>query len=171
MWPPVHGELLIASTHFENLRRVMTGTGIAGALQAEDYAALFGLDHRAVPPIDLEVLRAAGYADADLALRHLVRAARSAPRALRSDETLERVLEEGQEKLKEVSPPKTPKRWTGFAKLFTGGALASANIAGGIAAAAGGGPLAAGITLGSVLASCATGVGMIVEGVGSLRGK
>lgn len=64
-----------------------------------------------------------------------------------------------------------PKHWTGMGKLCTGIAIAGAKFAGGIAFAVGAGPLAAGITVGGVLASCASGIGAISEGVGALRGE
>jgi hypothetical protein len=63
------------------------------------------------------------------------------------------------------------KRWTGLGKIFTGISIAGVNIAGGIALGIGAGPLAAGVTVGGVLASCAGGIGAVCEGVGALQGE
>jgi hypothetical protein len=169
MWQVMEEEVRRASPHYENARRAMVDTGITVALQAEDHVILTGLHPSVIPAVDRGVLQTAGYANPQVALQHLVKSARATPRHLRAGETLEQILAEGYEQLRQ-QPPR-PKRWTGLAKLLTGGALAAIDIAGGVAATAGGGPLTSGVTLGGVLTSCGTGIGMIAEGVGVLRGE
>jgi hypothetical protein len=153
------------------LQDVVIETGIIDALEAENHAILRGLEYEAIPAADLSVLRLAGYSDPYLTIQYAARTARSLPQTLRTGETLEQILLDGFDNLRAGELGRRRKRWTGFAKLLTGSALAGVDIAGGVAAAAGGGPLAAGVTLGSVLTSCGAGIGMIFEGIGSLRGE
>jgi hypothetical protein len=182
MWPAIAGEMQGALPHYQNLKRAIIETGIAAALDAEDHVVMAHLRREVVPSLDLAVLRMAGEADPERALLGLIRAARSAPRTLLAVKTVAQLLEESEKYLlpqgaANMVPPVTgpaapkPKRWTGWGKLFTGMATAGANIAGGIALGVGGGPLAVGVTLGGVLASCAGGIGAISEGVGALRGE
>lgn len=183
MWPAMHGEMKSALPHYQNLKRAIIETGVAAALDAEDHVVMTELRREVVPALDLTILRMAGEADPERALLGLIRAARSAPRTILAAKTVEQLLEESERQLQQAlqpqppagaavpgAPPK-PKRWTGWGKLFTGIASAGANIAGGIALGAGGGPLAVGVTIGGVLASCASGIGAIAEGVGALRGE
>jgi hypothetical protein len=172
MWVPMQGALAAAASHYGNVHRAVVETGISAALEAQNHAAFTQLHVNSIPATDLEVLRVAGYRDPERALRQLVNAARSAPQTLGADETLESILEEGQQSLRPPTPgtqepPPRPKRWTGLAKLLTGAALTGIDIAGGV----GVGPLTAGATLPAVLASSAGGIGMIIEGVGALRGE
>jgi hypothetical protein len=177
LWPAVSGELLSAMPHYQNLKRAIIETGIAAALDANDHFVMAHLRREVVPSLDLAVLRIAGEQDPESALLGLIRAARSAPRTLLATNTVAQLLNESQS----YFPPKRPapapgpapkpKYWTGWGKLFTGVATAGLNIAGGVALGAGFGPLAAGVTIGSVLASCAVGIGSVSEGVGVLRGE
>lgn len=190
MWPAMHGEMKSALPHYQNPKRAIIETGVAGALDAEDHVVMTELRREVVPSLDLTILRMAGETDPERALHGLIRAARSAPRTILVTKTVAQLLEESEQQLQQAlqlqplagaaagppgaavpgAPPK-PKRWTGWGKLFTGIASAGANIAGGIALGAGGGPLAVGVTIGGVLASCASGIGAISEGVGALRGE
>jgi hypothetical protein len=190
MWPAMHGEMKSALPHYQNLKRAIIETGVAAALDAEDHVVMTELRREVVPALDLTILRMAGETDPERALQGLIRAARSAPRTILATKTVAQLLEESEQQLQQAlqpqpmagaaavppgaalpgAPPK-PKRWTGWGKLFTGIASAGANIAGGIALGAGGGPLAVGVTIGGVLASCASGMGAIAEGVGALRGE
>lgn len=135
MWVPMQGALAAAAPHYGNVHRAVVETGISAALEAQNHAAFTQLHVKAIPTIDLELLRVAGYRDPERALRHLVDAARSAPQSLGAHETLERILEEGQQSLTPwpsgiQKPPPRPKRWTGLAKLLTGAALTGIDIAG-----------------------------------------
>jgi hypothetical protein len=194
MWPALHGEMNSALPHYQNLKRAIIETGIAAALDAEDHVIMTELRREMVPALDLMVLRMAGETDPERALLGLIRAARSAPRTMLAAKTVAQLLEDSERQLQQAlqpqsaagtvtsggaaraampaaPPPPNPKRWTGWGKLFTGMATAGANIAGGIALGVGGGPLAVGVTVGGVLASCASGIGAISEGVGALRGE
>jgi hypothetical protein len=166
-----HGLKQTAPTHYENIKRAIVQTGIIDALEADNYIILRDLEYEAIPAVDLSILRVAGYQDPYTTMQHAARTARWMPQALRTGETLEQILSEGSDKLQAAVLGSRRKRWTGFAKLLTGSALAGVDIAGGVAAAAGTGPLAVGVTLGGVLTSCAAGVGMIFEGIGALRGE
>lgn len=173
MWPSMVREIKDSLPHYSNLRRAIVATGVAGALDAEDHVVLKHLRRDALPPLDLEVLRMTGESDPESALSGLIRAARSAPRTILAGQSVAQLLNESEAHLKKLVPaePIQPKRWTGWGKLFTGMATAGANIAGGIALGVAGGPLATGVTMGSVIASCAGGIGAICEGVGALRGE
>ena len=184
LWPAINGEMTSALPHYRNLKRAIVETGIAAALDAEDHVVMTHLRREAVPSLDLAVLRMAGESDPERALLGLIRAARSAGRTKLAMKTVTQLLEESERYLQPQAfgvpvpvpapgsglAPK-PKRWTGWGKIFTGMATAGANIAGGIALGIGGGPLAAGVTAGGVLASCAGGIGAIAEGVGALQGE
>lgn len=174
MWPSVSGELIAAHSHYQNLGRAIVKTGVAGALDAENHIVLSQLRREVIPSLDLEILRLAGETDPERALKHQLRVARAAPSSLLAGNTVAQVLTEGEKELKSIPNiplPPTPKRWTGWGKLFTGMAVAGANIAGGIALGFIGGPLAVGVTLGGVIASCGVGIGGVCEGVGALRGE
>jgi hypothetical protein len=188
MWPAMQSQMKSALPHYQNLKRVIIESGVAAALDAENHVVMIELRREVVPAVDLTILRMAGEADAERALLGLIRAARSAPKTILATKTVSRLLEESEQQLQQAlnhnhraaraqdprlvpGAPPTPKRWTAWGKLFTGIASAGANIAGGIALGAGGGPLAVGVTVGGVLASCASGVGAIAEGVGALRGE
>ncbi len=176
MWPSMTGELQTALSHYQVVARALIETGVAGALDAERHVVLNHLRREVIPDLDLALLRLIGEADPELALAHMLREARTAPRSLLRTMTVAQMVEEGGRLLQPQPgvpapvPPKA-KRWTGWGKLFTGMAVAGANIAGGIALGIGGGPLAAGATVGGVIASCGAGVGSICEGVGALRGE
>jgi hypothetical protein len=185
MWPTLESEMKLAGSHYQILKRAIITTGIAAALDAEDHVVMTHLRPEVMPSLDLTILRMAGEADPERALQGLIRAARSAPRAVLATKTVAQLLEESasyipaqvQDGAAQPAPAPAPgpatrsKRWTGLGKLFTGMATAGVNIAGGIALGVGGGPLAAGVTLGGVLGSCAAGIGAIAEGVGALRGE
>ena len=178
VWPTLRTEMVQALPHYQNIKRAIVHTGIAEALDAEGYAVLANLRRETVPDVDLTVLRMAGEADPERAIRAVIKAARSAPTAALKERTVMQLLDEAEKQLQESttvpSPPPappTPKRWTGWSKIFSGIAIAGVNIAGGIALGVGGGALAADATLGSVLASCAGGIGNLAEGVGALRGE
>jgi Salmonella virulence plasmid 65kDa B protein len=176
--------------HYQNLKRAIIETGVAAALDAEDHVVMTELRRGAVPALDLTVLRIAGETNPECALQGLIRAARAAPRTILATSTVAQLLEASEQQLQQALPPQPlagaapvppgaaavpgappkPKRWTGLGKLFTGISIAGANIAGGIALGAFGGPLAVEVTAGGVLASCASGIGAIAEGVGALRG-
>jgi hypothetical protein len=175
MWPVMSCEVQAAIPHFQVIRRAIVETGVAAALDAQDHVVLVNLRREVIPELDLAVLRIAGESDPEQALAHLLRSARLAPRWLLGTTSVAQIIDEGQRHLSPLPPELThvpnPKRWTGWGKLLTGMALAGANIAGGIALALGGGPLASGATAGGVIASCGVGVGGIWEGVGALRGE
>lgn len=175
MWSAIQGEIKFALPYFQHVKRAITETGIAAALDAEDHAIMTRLRLEAMPTLDRAVLRIAGESDPERAMRGLVRAAHAAPRNVLANASVGQVLEESEALLQHPSPPAgsapKPKRWTGFGKIFTGTAVAGVDIAGGIALSVVGGPLGAGVTLGGALASCAGGIGAICEGVGALRGE
>lgn len=178
IWPTLRTDIGQALPHYQNIKRAIIRTGIAEALDAEEYAILANLRRETIPDVDLTVLRMAGEADPELAIRAVIRAARSAPTAALKGRTVTQLLSEAEKQLQEFtklpSPPPappTPRRWTGWGKIFSGMAIAGVNIAGGIALSVGGGPLAADATLSGVLASCAGGIGNLAEGVGAFRGE
>jgi hypothetical protein len=179
IWPTMHSEMPRALPHYQNIKRALIHTGIAEALDAERHAALANLRREMLPDVDLVVLRMMGESDPERTLRAIISAARSAPSAALSSHTVTELLNEAEKQLPESTTPPgpglppalTPRRWIGWGKIFSGMAIAGVNIAGGIALGASGGPLAAGATLGGVLASCAAGIGNLSEGVGALRGE
>jgi len=183
MWPVVSDDLTTsAHSSYQNINRALSGIGITDALEAENHSAMRDLDVEDVPPIDLDLLRKAGYSDPEWACRHIVRTARSEAASMeRTGIALSSILEEGREHLHYAASGVTtahassrPKKWAGFSKLLTGAALAGLNIVSGIALATTSGPLApfaVGAGLPSVLGSAAAGVGQIAEGVGVLRGE
>jgi hypothetical protein len=187
MWPSMHGEMKSALPHYKNLKRAIIEVGIADALDADAHIIMTELRLELVPALDLTILRMAGETDPERALQGLVRAARSAPRTILATKKVAHLLDESEQQLQQalqpqlmagaatvpqdaVNAPLKPKRWTGWGKLFTGIATAGGNIADGITLATGGSP-AVSATIGGVLASCASGIGAIAEGVGALRGE
>ncbi len=175
MWSTVSAELNKASQHYETLERAITESGISDALGAEDHMVMSQLRREVIPALDLQVLRLAGESDPERALAQLIRAAQVAPRTVLANKTMVQVFGEARDSLsRPVTSKKNrpkPKFWTGLGKILTGMAAAGANIAGGLALTGLGGPLAAGVTAGGVIASCGAGVGGICEGVGALQGE
>jgi hypothetical protein len=157
--------------HFDTVSRALDGSGVSDALDARGRFALVHLHVDAVPAVDRELLRMAGVTDVESAILQAVESANGAAVSLQ-DQAVGCLLARARDHLIAPTPlERRPKRWTAVAKLLTGAATAGVNLAGGVALVVGGGPLAAGVTLGGVLASSAAGVGMILEGLGLLRGE
>jgi len=125
MWPSMTSELQTAQSHYQVIARALIETGIAGALDAERHVVLSHLRREVIPGLDLAVLRLSGEADPELALAHMLREARTAPRSLLRTMTVAQMVEEGGRLLQPQPgvpapvPPKA-KRWTGWGKLRLG---------------------------------------------------
>lgn len=177
MWSCMTPQLQIALGPYQTVARALTASGVAGALDAQNHVVLTNLRREVIPDLDLDVLRLAGATDPELVLVRMIREAHAAPQSLLSTMTVAQLLDEGTRLLQKTNQPppappeRKPKRWAGWGKLLSGIAVAGANIAGGVALGLGGGPFAAGASLGGVIASCGAGVGSICEGVSAFRGE
>lgn len=177
MWPTIQHQLHASQYHYGNVERSIVNTGIAAVLDAQGHVVMSNLRYETVPEIDVAFLRNIGDPNPERTMRGMINAANSAPRTILAENSVAQLLQEAEFHFQPPAPGNpdnarpTPKRWTGWGKLFTGAATAGLNITTGVALSVGFGPLAAGASLGGVIASCAVGVGAISEGVGALRGE
>ncbi|HEY6253158.1 MAG TPA: hypothetical protein VI685_24640 [Candidatus Angelobacter sp.] len=173
---------------FEFSNRTVEEAGFLDALEDHGREILAGLEVKHLPDVDKEVLKDSGSVNPEVELRVLVSAAKSmCERFNRSRQEVPirqelRAMEErlerseklfGEDKEKKIGPgekPKKSRRWfKGLGQIAQGASLSIANVA-----------LAVGVlrfpvspetqTWGAV-ASVATGVSTVLNGIGDLRGE
>jgi hypothetical protein len=175
----------VASFHYPQVRRGLEATYVLDALEAEEHRTLRCVRPHWLPPLDAELLRRAGYRHPEVVLEHAIRNLHLLPERIGPGASLAGVVEEGEtmllardlaEQLQSGhSPANTrprPKRWSGVGKVLSGASLAAGNVAAGIAAVTGTWDLMGeGATGLALLGSTGTGVQMIFEGIGALKGE
>lgn len=188
IFTPEHIANIVSDVHravrFHN--RIAEEAGFTEALDAHLEEIVADLDIEHLPEEDLEILRDLGSADPRTELmamiylvkKRLARLARYSDnlppsRELsRAEEILSGEVEEFQSRTENsnLEPPQKPRRWfKGLGQIAQGTALSIGNIA--LAAGALALPVSPETATWGAITSSATGVGMISNGIGELRGE
>jgi hypothetical protein len=166
---------------YSYLSHTLDESGILDALDAHAEEVFAGLRRSAIPDVDLEYLRLAGFDKPDAEVVLIIRYARSrlasserSPKQIvsQANEELERLGEALEssaksDNLKEEGRKKPPKVFNGISKILAGGVTAAGNMLLGLGALGRPGPAAGH----AVIASCALAVAAIGQGIGDLRGE
>lgn len=166
------------SSTWGTVTRVLREVGVTEALDQHGEALLGSFRRFAVPEADLDILRQAGIAHPEAALRIAEERARvfaklAATRGFRASE----VLQSAEQELKRAgdelylpgnTPSKKPQKWfMGISKILAGGAGSLGNVMLGVGVIPGAAPVGAA----AVLGSCTGGLVLIGDGIEALRGN
>ncbi|MDP2896962.1 MAG: hypothetical protein Q8Q12_10465 [bacterium] len=156
-------------------------SGILDALDAHAEQVFGGLRRSAIPDVDLEYLRLAGFDQPDAEVVLIIRYARDelvtskripSQTVARAREELQRVGKalkstgNGTDE-RDDNPKKPPKLFNGISKILAGGVTAAGNMLLAVGSIAAPGPA----TGHAVIASCALAVAAIGQGIGDLCGE
>jgi len=166
---------------YSYLSQTLDESGILDALDAHAEDIFGGLRRSAIPDVDLEYLRLAGFDKPDAEVVLIIRFART--RLASSECSPKRMVSQANDELRHLGealessaksdntekerPKKPPKVFNGISKILAGGVTAAGNMLLGLGALSG--PGAA--TGHAVIASCALAVAAIGQGIGDLRGE
>jgi hypothetical protein len=161
-------------------QHIMHETGIADALDQHGEIIFGGLSREAIPNDDISLIQSSGIYEAEAEvtiiihqLRQIARSGtirasailREAPEAL--DEAIQTLPKANSDPSTTETEKKPRKYFTGIGRILSGAVAGAGNILIGIGTI----PASGGATAGAVIASSALAVGLMLQGIGDLRGE